>query len=181
MSGKAHCCYKSAHACGGGGGSECPGKCTLSTLLLQKCSCPCGGGGGGVSGKVHYEHILATSARYAINIGIAFLFLKFLADRCPFWGPLVPLFWISGDVSSRFQSQSGFCLICFSANVIYIPWDSPLVLHMPTSLWLASQVTSPHALAEVGLGSDLNGQSPWQKTNALPLCQRPGYNISYLS
>ena len=30
--------------------------------------------GGGWSGKVHYEHILATSARYAIDIRIAFLF-----------------------------------------------------------------------------------------------------------
>ena len=39
---------------------------------------------------------------------------KFLADTltCPISGPLVPLFWISGDVSSRFQSQSVFCLIC---------------------------------------------------------------------
>ena len=42
---------------------------------------------------------------------IIFFFLKFLADTCPFLGPLVPLFWISGDVSSGFQSQSGFCLI----------------------------------------------------------------------
>ena len=40
-----------------------------------------------------------------------FVFLKFLADTCPFLGPLVPLFWISGDISSGFQSQSGFCLI----------------------------------------------------------------------
>ena len=29
------------------------------------------------------------------------------------FGLLVPLFWISGDVSSGFQSQSGFCLIRF--------------------------------------------------------------------
>ena len=29
----------------------------------------------------------------------------------PILRPLVPLFWISGDVSSGFQSQSGFCLI----------------------------------------------------------------------
>ena len=28
-----------------------------------------------------------------------------------FVGPLMPLFWTSGDVSSGFQSQSGFCLI----------------------------------------------------------------------
>ena len=32
---------------------------------------------------------------------------------------------------------------------------------MPTSWWLAAQpVTSQHALAEVGLGLDSNGQSP---------------------
>ena len=42
-----------------------------------------------------------------------FFFLIFLSDTftCPILGPLVPLFWISGDVSSGFQSQSGFCLI----------------------------------------------------------------------
>ena len=59
-------------------------------------------------------------------------FKKFLADTCPFLWPLVPLVWISSDVSSGFQSQSGFCLICFfaEANVMYIPWDPPLVLHM---------------------------------------------------
>ena len=92
---------------------------------------------------------------------------KFLVDTCPFLGPLVPLIWITGDVSSSsrsrkfgeggprnmkykplrmaailfglflqargggqggrycssgFQSQSGFCLICFFAevNVMYI-------------------------------------------------------------
>ena len=45
------------------------------------------------------------------NIFFFFFFKKFLADTCPFLGPLVPLFWISGDVSSGFQSQSGFCLI----------------------------------------------------------------------
>ena len=38
---------------------------------------------------------------------------KFLANTRPFWGPLVPLFWISDDVSSGVQSQSGFCLIRF--------------------------------------------------------------------
>ena len=44
----------------------------------------------------------------------------------PSLGPLVPLFWISDDVSSGFQSQSQFCLIHFFAevNVMYIPQDS---------------------------------------------------------
>ena len=44
---------------------------------------------------------------------------------------------------------------------MYIPQDPPLVLHMLTSGQLTLQpVTSPHASAEVGLCSDLNGQSP---------------------
>ena len=62
-----------------------------------------------------------------------------------FLGPLEPLFWISGDVSSGFQSQSGFCLFRIAeANVMYIPRDPPLVLHMPP-------VLSPHTVAEVRL------------------------------
>ena len=49
----------------------------------------------------------------------------------PILGPLVPLFWISGDVSFRFQIQSEICLICIAeANIMYIPWDPPLVLHI---------------------------------------------------
>ena len=36
-------------------------------------------------------------------------------------------------------------------------------------------VTSPHACAEVGLGSVSNVRSHEQKTNALPLCKRPGF------
>ena len=42
---------------------------------------------------------------------------------------------------------------------------------------LAQPVTSPHACAEVGLGSDSNVQPHEQKTNALPLCQRPGFSV----
>ena len=53
-----------------------------------------------------------------------YLSLKFfLSDTftCPILRPLIPLFWISGDVSSGFQSQSGFCLIRIAeANVMYI-------------------------------------------------------------
>ena len=64
-----------------------------------------------------------------------------------FWGHWYPCFWISGDVSSGFQSL-------LAAGM--------------------QPVTSPHACAEVGLGSDSNVQLLGQKTNALPLCQRPG-------
>ena len=75
----------------------------------------------------------------------------FLADTytCPILGVL--LFWISDDISSGFQSQSGFCLIHFAeVNLMYIPWDSPLVLYLPTfwrPVWWP--VASPYAYAEV--------------------------------
>ena len=49
--------------------------------------------------------------------------------------PLVPLFWISVNISSGFQSQSGFCLIHFvEVNVMHIPRDPPLVLHIANLL-----------------------------------------------
>ena len=38
-----------------------------------------------------------------------------------YFGATGTLFWISGDVSSGFQSQSGFCLVrIVEANVMYI-------------------------------------------------------------
>ena len=47
---------------------------------------------------------------------------------------------------SGFQSQSGFCLIhsLAEANVMYIPRDPSLVLHVPTSWWLACSQSLPH-------------------------------------
>ena len=38
---------------------------------------------------------------------LSFFKKRNLVDTCPFMGPLIPLFWTFGDVSSRFQSQSG--------------------------------------------------------------------------
>ena len=54
----------------------------------------------------------------SLSLSLLLFFLKkcFFADTYtyPILGPLVPVFfWISGDVSSVFQSQSGFCLIRF--------------------------------------------------------------------
>ena len=54
--------WESAH-----GEGRYPGKCTLSTLLLQKYSCP---RGGWVSGKVHSEHIVATKVLMPMGGGI---------------------------------------------------------------------------------------------------------------
>ena len=44
-------------------------------------------------------------------VGNSFFFFKFWRTWVLFVGPLIPLFWTSGDISSGFQSQSGFCLI----------------------------------------------------------------------
>ena len=110
---------------------------------------------------------------------------KFLADTCPFLGPLVPLFWISGDVSSGFQSQSGFCLIRYffggECNVHSPRFTSGATL---ANLLAAGKqpVTSPHACAEVGLGSDSNVQPHEQKTNACYHCASdPAHQDLYLS
>ena len=78
---------------------------------------------------------------------------------------------MSGDIPSGFLIRSFFV----EANVLDIPQDPPLVLHLPKSWQLVAQlVTSPLASAEVGLGPDSNGQSPGQKTNAL-MSQRAGF------
>ena len=50
------------------------------------------------------------------------LFLKFLADISPFVGPLILLFWTSGDISSGFQSQNGQSYLhLVEVHMIYVP------------------------------------------------------------
>ena len=113
---------------------------------------------------------------FMYNIYLPFFFKKFLADTCLILGPLVPLFWISGDVSSGFQSQSGFCLICYfcggECNVHSPRFTSGATL---ADLLAAGvqPVTSPHASAEMRLGSNLNEQSPGKKTKAWNCASNP--------
>ena len=110
-------------------------------------------------------------------------FLKFLVDTCLFGGPLVPLFL---DFWWRFLwvSKPEWALL-------YLPFcGGKCNVHSLRSTSGATRadllaastqpVTSPYACAEVGLDSDLNGQSPTQKMNALPLCQRPGFTLARL-
>ena len=58
---------------------------------------------------------------------------------CPILGPLVPLFWISGDISSGFQSQSGFCLIFF-----FFFAEANCNVHSPTSTSSATPTNLLH-------------------------------------
>ena len=96
-----------------------------------------------------------------------FFFLKFLADTCPFWGHWYPCFGFLVMSPLGFKARVGSALFAIfaEANVMYIPQDSPLVLHLPTSWWPARRLT------------DSNVQPHEQKTHALPLCQRPGWII----
>ena len=81
--------------------------------------------------------------------GTTFFFFKtfkVFGEHVSFFGATGTLFWISGDISFEFQIQSGFCLICFfvEVGVVYIPWDPPLMLHMPTSWQSACSRSLPH-------------------------------------
>ena len=92
--------------------------------------------------------------QYYLSCKHFFFFLKkFLADTCPFLGPLVPLFWISGDVSSGFQSQSGFCLIryfCGGECNVHSPRFTSGATLADLLAAGAQPVTSPHAMCRGG-------------------------------
>ena len=71
----AHCCYKSAHAHGG----VCPGKCTLSTLLLEKCTCPWRGGGCPEKCIMSTFLLLARGMQLIFELP-SFIYIKFQLD-----------------------------------------------------------------------------------------------------
>ena len=51
-------------------------------------------------------------------------------------GPLISLFWTSGDVSYEFKSQNGQPYSHLAeAYMFHVPLDSPLVQHLLTSRW----------------------------------------------
>ena len=59
---------------------------------------------------INTHRISTKELQSRIEVQFFFFFFKiFSADTytCPILGPLIPLFWISGDISSGFQSQSG--------------------------------------------------------------------------
>ena len=53
--------------------------------------------------------------------GLRYFFLKNLEDISLFVGSLIPLFWTSGDVLSRFESQSGQPYLCLAmVHVLHV-------------------------------------------------------------
>ena len=63
------------------------------------------------------------------------IFFHFLDDISPFLELLIPLFWISSDICSRFQSLGGSlaCVLCRLHGVD--PTKSPLVRHLLIFWW----------------------------------------------
>ena len=57
-------------------------------------------------------------------------FWTFLADISPFWGPLIPQFWTSGDIYLWFQSQGGSLACVLPLRFAIDSSDSPLVRHL---------------------------------------------------
>ena len=79
-----------------------------------------------------------------------------------------------------FKARVGSTLFAFCGGEcnVHSPRSTSGATHADLLAVGLQLVTSPHACAEVELGSDLNGQSPGQKTNTLPLCQRPDLYLS---
>ena len=109
---------------------------------------------------------IIVSRLYQLEILLFFFFLKFLLDTCPFLVPLTSLFQTSGDISSRFPSQSGFCLIrtlwrhtWYTVPEIHLWYKASAGLYSQQS----SQLLSPHACFSRGRMPDLNHRPPaWQ-------------------
>ena len=71
---------------------------------------------------------------------------------CPILGPLVPLFWISSDVSSGFQSQSGLpYLHCGGEYHVLSLRSTSGATHADLLAVGLLSVLSPHTVAEVRL------------------------------
>ena len=97
------------------------------SLFLRDPSPRCNGFLSSVSGATPVGLLMADI------VAGSFFFKFFLGTWVLFVGPLIPLFWTSGDVSG-FQSQNGQPYSSLAeAYVLQVPWNSPLVWHLPTS------------------------------------------------
>ena len=104
-----------------------------------------------------------------------FFFLNFWRTWVLFVGPLIPLFWTSGDVSSGFQSQSRFCLIrtwrrCTSNITHSLRFTSGAA---PADLLAASMAAEP--ISSIYLWRhwwESNGRplAPWANAQPTELC-----------
>ena len=98
--------------------------------------------------------LLCTSASYFCTAKVSSFFLFFLkfffGGHMSFFGaagtPVLDFWWrlLWGSKPEWVLPYSLFA----EANVMYIPWDPPLVLHLPTSWWPVCSQSCPHILLQ---------------------------------
>ena len=125
----------------------------------------------------HFRYIMKFSGCTKVVLNFFFFFLKVFGGHMSFFGatgtPVLDFWWRLLWVS---KPEWVLLIRYFCGGECNV--HSPRFTSGATLANLlaagAQPVTSPHACAEVGLGSDSNVQPHEQKTNALPLCQWPG-------
>ena len=134
-------------------------------------------------------HTIQQNEFYTIWKQYLFFFFFFLKKRfwrthVLFWGHWYPCFGFLVMSPLGFKARVGSALFaiffCRGECNVHSPRFTSGATLADLLAAGAQLVTSPHACAEVGLGSDSNVQPHEQKTNALPLCQRPGSWKQYL-
>ena len=83
-----------------------------------------------------------------IHSFLKFFFKSFWRTHVLFWGHWYPCFGFLVTSALGFKARVGSALFAIfaEANVMYIPQDSPLVLHLLTSWWPARSRSLPHSL-----------------------------------
>ena len=66
-----------------------------------------------------------------------------MADTCPFWGHWYPCFGFLVTSPLGLKARVSCLIRIAEANVMYIPRDPPLVLHLLTSCWLLWRTAGP--------------------------------------
>ena len=83
---------------------------------------------------------------FCLHLGSFFFFLSFWRTHVLLGGHWYPCFGFLVTSPLGFKARVGFLIRIAEANVMYVPWDPPLVLHLPT-YWLPACIRScPHIL-----------------------------------
>ena len=104
--------------------------------------------------------------------------------RFLFVGLLIPLFWTSGDVSSGFQSQSGFCLIHtwrrrtsnITHSLRFTSGATPADLLVAS---MAAELISSTYLQRHWWESNGRPLAPWANAQPTELCRLGFLNVSF--
>ena len=92
----------------------------------------------GTRNEQHFSHTIVPEVLW-----LKIFFLKFFGGHESFlWGHWYPCFGLLVTSALGFKARVGSALFKLSGGVrvtLHIPWDSPLVRHLPTSWWPAWQ------------------------------------------